>query len=79
MPAALPLLLVLLLSACATESSSQSRDLQSCRRAADSGMGPGVSIDPADEYTANPMVLANREALRDQYQTLVDQCMGQNR
>jgi hypothetical protein len=39
-------------------------------------MGSDASIDPADDHTGNPMVLARREELRSTYQTLVDQCMG---
>jgi len=57
---------------------SKSRDLDTCRRAADREMGSDAAIDPADDHTANPMVLARREQLRSTYQTLVDQCMGTN-
>jgi len=52
------------------------RDLDACRHAADREMGADAAIDPADDHTANPMVLARREQLRSTYQTLVDQCMG---
>jgi len=55
------------------------RDLETCRRSADDTMGSDATIDPADEHTANPMVLARREQLRSQYQTLVNQCMGNPR
>jgi len=55
------------------------RDLANCRRDADREMGPESAIDPADDFTANPMVLARREQLRNRYQTLVDQCMGNPR
>ena len=54
-------------------------DLEACRRSADRDMGAESAIDPADDHTANPMVLARREQLRSQYQTLVDQCMGNPR
>jgi hypothetical protein len=54
-------------------------DLEACRRSADREMGAESAIDPADDFTANPMVLARREQLRSQYQTLVDQCMGNPR
>jgi hypothetical protein len=56
-----------------------SRDLETCRRSADRSMGSDASIDPADDHTANPMVLARREEMRSTYQTLVDQCMGNPR
>lgn len=56
-----------------------SRDLLTCRRAADRSMGADDFIDPADDHTNNPMVLARREELRGTYQTLVDQCMGNPR
>ena len=54
-------------------------DLAGCRRSADQSMGAEASIDPADDHTANPMVMARREQLRSQYQTMVDQCMGSER
>jgi hypothetical protein len=60
----------------AAPAGSAARDLETCRRAADREMGPESAIDPADDFTANPMVLARREQLRSKYQTLVDQCMG---
>lgn len=55
---------------------SSNRDRETCRRSADRSMGSDASIDPADDHTGNPMVLARREELRSTYQTLVDQCMG---
>jgi len=61
-----------------TEQNSM-HDLEACRRSADREMGSDAAIDPADDHTANPMVLARREQLRGQYQTLVDQCMGNPR
>jgi len=55
------------------------RDLESCRRWAEHAMGPEAAIDPSEEHTTNPMVLARREQVRGSFQALVDQCMGVSR
>ncbi len=68
--------LVLTLCACAAPPSQASRDLAACRRDADRSMGRDAAIDPTDDRTGNPMTMFRRESLRGDYQTLVDQCMG---
>ena len=54
----------------------ESRLLQA---SADYSMGPDAAMDPSVDRTTNPMVMAERENRRDQYQTLVDQCLGSPR
>jgi hypothetical protein len=61
---------------CADHTPQSIKDLQACRRSADMSMGPDAAIAPEDEHTMQPMVLARREKLRDEYNTLVDQCMA---
>ncbi len=72
-------LLMLMLSGCDQTPTSASRDLAVCRRSADYSMGPDAAMDPSVDRTTNPMVMAERENRRDQYQTLVDQCLGSPR
>jgi hypothetical protein len=59
---------------------SSDRDYDNCRREADRSMneslGSDAFIDPADDHTENPMIIARREQLRSQYQKEVAQCMG---
>jgi hypothetical protein len=76
---ALCLALATLLTACADHTPQSIRDLESCRRSAERSMGPDVALSPEDIHNNSPMVMAKREQIQGQYQTMVDQCMGNPR
>ena len=72
----LVLLSACLLAACTSQPKTRyDSDLASCRRNADQTMGPTASIDPANEHNPSPMALADREHLRGEYDSMVDNCM----